>query len=467
MMTNFKYTLVKFRLFTRLRVFHARKGEEGFVIYLVVVVIFVIGLYVELLIASQYISAIGIQRKLCDLQARVCAYSGLNLSMAYLDGLEGHDFTWQTDKVTRDLGKFGSVVVNAKDEGGWLRVTSTGFFGKDTCTLVGTLGQTPPSFTSNALNISQSTGNIVIADRANLLGNLGIKSGGVILKNNGVFTGVVKPLQIAVYNDTVIEEEVSQAANFFNQGNPAGFVSTSSDLKSSLQSMRAIGNTELYIPSDITIQSDSIDCKDATIRVRGNLTLAQSVRLKNAHVYVLGEIDIKDLAAVQKSTLISLGKVRINGQASVQGTVAGCDSMIVEENARFFYPSFIYLSSNNAINRFSNGVIIIQDEAVIRGTIATARFGLDSYQPRVMLLSKAKVHGFIACPATATLYGNVAGSVYVGENVYRYQKNIYENWLKEAGIKSIDLSASTIPLLFPSEGHPQYLHIAFAGKSYD
>ena len=441
-------------------------GQQGFVIYLVLIITFVIGLYIEMIIGAHYVAVVGIQHKMVDLQAKICASSGLSMAMACVDGYDGHDFSWQAEKVTRSLVGGGSFSLNTVHKGGWLQVTSTGLLGKDTCVLTGTLGQAAPSFTANALNLAQSISSVVIGDRATISGDIGTTGGNVITRGNGFFRGRVQRLQNVVYNESIVEEDVAQAAEVFESGKQTGFITAAPALAAALQSMHATGTEQLTINSDVSIQSDTIDCKKATIWIRGNLLVSQSACLKNGEIRVAGKIGVQDAATIKACSIVSFGNISITGRTEVQGNLVGCDSIVVGDNARLAFPSFIYLSSYRINNLPVNGVIIAKDNAVICGTVATARFGLAS-EPKMLLLGRAKLEGFLACPGAGTIYGSARGSLFMGQNSYKYQHSIFENWFKEATITSVDLSAMAVPLLFPIEGHPKYLQIVENGKSHE
>jgi cytoskeletal protein CcmA (bactofilin family) len=212
------------------------------------------------------------------------------------------------------------------------------------------------------------------------------------------------------------------------------------------------------------LKSDTLDYRGVTFHIRGDLVISKSACLKNAKGYVRGNILIKDDAQVDFCSLIALGNVTISDNACVRGNIACCESLTVENNARVFYPSLIYLSSNSPIAGVDNRVITIQDNAIVRGTIATAQFGNDTYHVRVMVQGRSRVEGLIICPGAVTLYGNITGSIYAGRIVYSQGRNIYENWLREVSITGCDLSGMTVPLLFPAERNPRYLQVSSTSR---
>jgi hypothetical protein len=68
----------------------------------------------------------------------------------------------------------------------------------------------------------------------------------------------------------------------------------------------------------------------------------------------------------------------------------------------------------------------------------------------------ANVQGVVFTPGLITLYGNVEGSIYAGNIVYRRSRSVYEGWLMEASVNHIDLSGMVLPLVF-SNPVPEYI----------
>jgi hypothetical protein len=64
------------------------------------------------------------------------------------------------------------------------------------------------------------------------------------------------------------------------------------------------------------------------------------------------------------------------------------------------------------------------------------------------------------CPGAITLYGGINASIYAGKIVYRQERNVYENWLREVSISYRDVSRMTIPRLFPGDGQARYISVS-------
>lgn len=439
--------------------------EGGFVIYLVLIIVFIIGLYAEIIITSQYSSTIRSRHDLHKLQALICAYSGLNLAQAFAAGQDGHGPGWETQELKHTICDNGCFTITSFHDAGWLRVRSKGFYLKDTVVLNGVLGQTPPSIAENALNIQKSAADVVIADRARVMGDMATKGGKVIIKGSGFFKGSLKILKDFNYNEKPIEDELVLAYNCFNERKSGKYVA---DSQYSMMARRldfTHNDSVLFIDTSVSLLSDSIDCRGATFYIRGDLILGNTACLKNGRGFVLGNIVVKDDAHVDYSTLVSFGNATFSDRVFVRGNIVGTDSIVIKNNAYFAYPSFVYLSSNRSFNKVDNRTIIISDNAVVKGIVATGRFGGDSYNARVMLLGRSRIEGFLMCPDAITLYGSVSGSVFSDRIIYRLEKSIYENWLKDVSITYSDISTMTVPLLFPQESVPRYLQIVQEAKA--
>ncbi|MBN2037951.1 MAG: hypothetical protein JW768_14515 [Chitinispirillaceae bacterium] len=435
------------------------KGESGFVIYLVLVIVFVIGLYAEIIITSQYSSTVRSRRDIHKLQAYVNAYSGLNLAQAFAAGYDSRGPGWQTQELKRIVGENGLFVISSFHDAGWLRVKSRGIFLKDTIVLNGVLGQKAPSFTDNALNIQSSAADIVITDRAKVMGNIGTTGGKIQIKGSGFFSGSIKNLRNFNYDEKPIENELILAYNYFKERKSGRYIADSQYSTMERHLDFTHNDSVLFIDTSVTLLSDSVDCRGAFFYIRGDLMLGNAACLKNGRGFVLGNIIVKGDARVKHSTLVSFSNMTFCDRAYVRGNIVGADSIVIKDNAYFDYPSFIYLSSNRSFNPAGSGAIVLMGNAVVKGIVATSRFIRSPYNARFMLLGRSRIEGFLMCPSAVSLYGSISGSAFVDRIIYRQERSIYENWLKELSVTYNDISNMTVPLLFPKESVPQYLQI--------
>lgn len=252
---------------------------------------------------------------------------------------------------------------------------------------------------------------------------------------------------------------MEQAARFFKDKKSPPDVPDSLHTTTFNRSATATDRKELFIDSTLSLQSDTFDLKDTIVRIKGSLVVAKSACLRNAKAYIQGNIVIKDNARIEFCSLMALGKAMVSDNAYVRGNIVCQDTISINDNARFAYPSFVYLSKNTATGRSNAGIVMVRDKAILTGTVATGRFGADAYNARVMVLGRARIEGVIMCPSAITPYGTVSGSIYTDRMVYRQESTVYENWLRDATIAGRDISAMILPLLFPTKCDPKYVRI--------
>jgi hypothetical protein len=437
------------------------QSEKGYVLYLALILLFVLSAYAGIVLTSQYLNISSARHELTGLQASVLAQSGLSLAQAYSAGYQGHGPSWETQELKREMAKGGTIILSAHHDAGWLQVLSQGCYLRDTVVLQGALGQAPPSFSSNALSIGFSNNDVIVADRASLTGNVGTTGGKVITRSNGLFNGKTTTIKSISYSDSDLEKEVIGVTRFFNEPKSRGIIKTitPAGLDSMVRFSGKIAQENILVDGPVFMKSVNVDFNNAMVYVKGNLSIEKMSLLSNLKCNVLGNISIKDSTIIKSGSLVSLGNIKMEDNSTFSGNAVSAESLCVGGNAKVYYPSFLYLSGNGKTNN-GNQVLIVQDNAIVKGTIAASDFHDNATIPRIMILGRAKVDGFVMCPGAVTLYGSINASVYTGKIVYRQERNVYENWLREVSISYRDVSRMTIPLLFPGDGQARYLSVS-------
>jgi hypothetical protein len=437
------------------------RSEKGYVLYLAVVLLFVLSAYAGIVLTSQYLNVSAARHELNGLQAEVLAQSGLSLAQAYASGFENHGALWETQEIRREIPGKGTIILNAHHDAGWLQVISKGAYLRDTAIMQGTLGQAPPSFSANALSIGLSNNDIIVADRASLQGNVGTSGGKIITRSNGLFKGKAVPIKPAEYSDSASENEVASINRFFNDPKSRGTINTLSPagLDSMTRFTGKIPETNVLVNGSESFKSMNVDFSGSRVFIQGNLIIEKTSFISNLKCYVKGTITIKDSSVTKGCTFISLENVKMQDNVIFTGNAVSAESLVVEGNSSVNYPSFLFLSAGGKPGN-GNQVIIVRDNAIVKGAVATADFHDNATIPRIMVLGRAKVDGFVMCPGAITPYGAINASVYSGKIVYRQERNVYENWLREVSISFRDISRMTIPRLFPLDGQARYLNVS-------
>jgi hypothetical protein len=443
------------------------KGRNGYVIYMVLVLMLVLSIYMGVMLLLRRQEMIQSQQHFMKLQATVMSYSGLNYAMAFAAGYEGGSRLWETPELKRVFGRGGAITISAHHEMGFLKVKSTGCFRTDTVVTEGVLGQSPPPICGNALSIGRSDNDIVIADYASVNGPIGTTGGKAITRNKGIFNGKISRLNDFDYSDDIMEREFAVFKRFpRSQQNSDSFLCMKpSKLDSTLRfSNGAVSTPRILINGGLRFPSTAINDMKSAIYIEGTLTIGQASKIRNLISYVHGAVIIEDSARLEHCAIVASGNLSIGGNVVFQGIAASAETLSVGGKSKVTYPSFLYLSKTNC-NLAADQILILKDEAEVHGTVATALFKDLGSLPRIICGMSCRMEGFVVCPGAMTLYGEVKGSVYTGKIVYNSERTVYENWVREAAVSWRNLSLMTLPLLFLKSGILRYERISVVSGS--
>jgi hypothetical protein len=437
-----------------------KSSEQGYVLYFSLILLFVLAALTASILTSQRMNITQSQHELNKLQATVLSYSGLELAKAYVSGYDGRDFLWETQDLKHDFIQGGSVTVTATHSAGWLSVKSKSVFIKDTAECMGQLGQAPPSFASNALSIVHSDNDVVVSDRATLNGDIATSGGKVITRNNGTFSGKVKRISPVLYSGDIAEQEFNVFDKQFGDISKDSTIQhvKPEELGQMFRSTETNQVKNVFVDGDVSFKSVDLDFKDAVLYVKGRVTVSGTSNIKSASVYVLEKTEIKDRACVQFCNIVSLGNLVITDSSLFRGNALCAESLIVSGESNVYYPSFLYLSSGKQ-GSFGDRVVLIQDNACVKGIISTGNFNDNAMIPRIQILDRSNVSGLVFCMGGVTPFGRINGSIYLEKIIYRQERTVYENWLRQVTVSYLDISQITTPILFPKEYGYRFMQI--------
>ncbi len=439
-------------------------SQNGYVLYLSLTLLVVILAYVGVILSSQRVDTIESKFLLNKLQASVLAYSGLNLAEAYTSGYEGHEPASEIQEMVWTHPNGGVIELSQHYDAGWILVRSEAVYLNDTSVVEGILGKSPPSFSWNAVTLGSSGGDVVVADRATVTGDIATTGGKVQIRNGGVFKGNRIVVKAAQLDDNVMETELSDAQSAFRKMKGHNDTSLLSASDSIINSASGPDSLQPIVFGSETLTSPMSDFAGKSCYYRTNLVIWKSAVVRNLRCFVEGNVTITDSACLEFCSISALGSVIINGNSRVRGNIVCAESLVVGGSSRIVYPSFLYLSALKA-NIGGSQDIVIQDNAAVTGTIATGDFHDNSSTPRIVLQSRGGVQGCIICPGAVMPYGQVSGSLYAGAIIYRQERTVYQNWFRDVSVAHKDVSMMTIPFLTKTDGDLSYLTLNWKSGS--
>ncbi len=444
-----------------MRFVKSKESNSGYVLFITIILLVVLSAYTVTILTSEHMRTKEAYRYLNKLQATVLSYSGLNCAQAYIAGYEDRGVAWETEQIMISCKNGGIIMISARNEAGWLKVVSKGFFIQDTTVYEGILGQAPPMIASNALSLIHSSDGIVVEDLAKLEGYVATSGGRVVTKNSGVFNGKLLPLKEIDYSGKIIDKAYLDFNRVFDSLKKENSIicTEQTDMENILRATEGNVSKPKFVKGYVSIKNLSIMDMKSPLYVNGELCIEQSTKITDLQLYVKGKVTITDNSDMERCTIVSSGNVTIKGNALFNGTVICAETLYVSETSKVLYPSLLYLSSFGG-DKGCRRAIIIKDNAEVYGTIATGIFYDNGSIPRISTGFRSHIEGIIICPEALMPYGMFRGCIYAGKIIYNTDnRNVYVNRLKEVSIVHRDVSLMTIPLVLLKDGISRYLRI--------
>jgi hypothetical protein len=175
----------------------------------------------------------------------------------------------------------------------------------------------------------------------------------------------------------------------------------------------------------------------------------ENIRLKNVnidgHVVISSDSSITVSSDANLKNIILIAPV-IRFENGFHGTIQAfaSDSLIIEDNCHFQYPSAICLLKKNAE---SLPPVIVCKNSTIDGFVFSLVRETDKFKT-VVNLTNTVVNGIVYCQGYLTLDGKIAGSVLTDYFIYRSGSAIYENHLVDVEIDRNKLSNFFVGSIF-------------------
>lgn len=438
-------------------------NQSGYFIYIVVVILLLLSTYTVTIIGANYRRSLPVINKINKLQASVCAYSGLSLIQAFASGYDGHDIHSEVNVLTKELDDAGIILISSWHDAGWLKVRSTGIRIKDTVCIEGILGQSPPQFTENVLNVFGTQGNLVVADRARVYGDIGTNGKGIVIKGSGIFKGKITRLDNEKYDDQSIDDEFDHVYDVFKERKVIKYLPDSL-LPVKIDNFKEVVSQkkgDIFIEGNLNL-IEKFDFYERVLWIDGDLFITHNAEIKNIKANVTGSTYISGKAFLELGSIICFENIKITDKAHIRLNVACAETLMVSRDALVEYPSILYLSSflQRKSGR-SKAVLLVLDNAHIIGTILSGVFDKSSFLPRLYISGRSCTKGILYSPSPVTINGRLSGNVSVNKLIYDKPGSVYDGWLMEVTLLEYDLSEMVIPLVFPENCKPRYLYTDF------
>jgi hypothetical protein len=310
-------------------------GESGYIYYIVVVVLSILGTLSYITITNRGQTQILASRELAKLQTSLLAESGIKRAEYYLNGNDGKNLFWETSAsgIEESLGTSGSLHLTAQRFGVFEKISSTGTRLAMSCIISGVAGRDVPEILLPALTMTGQIPGLIIDNSTAI-------DGKVVLSNGFVYRGKERGKVMGAEKWVTIRQ--------------------SPDLPFDIAPIRAVLDT---------LGKNRIAWLSDSNAIRGDVVIDNSgdSLLKRDRVVIVGNCTIRGIAVISK-TISCAGVLSIEDSTRCVESSFLSDSLAIKnvrsEMSLFFSEKVLHIDGGNHNSQFiSNDTIFVQKNA--------------------------------------------------------------------------------------------------------
>jgi hypothetical protein len=448
----------------KIKIYFSKNIGSALVLALVMITVIVI-------ICSAVLSGIFLQfkfiRKQVDsLKALNLAEAGVYKTIWYLSGNEGKGPLWRTMNESIELFDDTFASVSIEEWGGYLEVHSSTEYKNVRKTVRVLLGEKLSEPFRYAIQLGevkyQNAGvrkksnkrgfgyPLVVTGKNRITGDVSVGLKGVekgVIRGRGfegerLVEGRINKVQnplLPVFNNKLFRNafERYRKSILIRPQNATfdPYVLIDDELISKLEDKR------LYISADIEFNNlgeKKIIEGPLFISCSGNITFRGNSRIGNAVEFAAdGKIIIMDQVQMNDCILFAEKGIEISGQCRLDAQLFSPEDIIIKDQAILSYPSVLYCSGRLEEKELK-GLIILQDQAVVQGTIISYPEEINISDIRditmIRIEKQARAVGVIYSHHHTSIEGTVLGNVSTSEFFLYVSPTTYLNWLRDATI---------------------------------
>ncbi|WCT13656.1 hypothetical protein [Mucilaginibacter jinjuensis] len=388
-------------------------------LYIVIIIALVIAVLCSSLIVAGYFYKIQYQRKFRGdlLYSNVC--SGTNILLAE------DEHSYSSRKVSLFGGDQDSVILKRINWGLYDVAVAQAFIHNDTLTKIFSTGYLADSAKWAALYLIDEDRPISVSGKTLIKGEVFIPKAGI--------------------KEAYVDNMAYQGDKKLVDG-----LKKTSDKKlpvlteSSYANLKKLLSVQADADSSLAIADSMFRSFDAPLKLIGLGKQAIHLRKKmDGYILIRSDTTITiDNTSILDHVIIFARSVNVESGFKGNCQLFASDSIHIQSNCHFNYPSVIGLLSQNQSKNKEPGKIIIDSATTIDGTVFSYDPNASAIRPVIILGSQTTVNGQIYSQGILSYKKNVAvnGSVMTNRFIYQSGYTMYENYLINFRVNSVPLS---------------------------
>jgi hypothetical protein len=413
-------------------------NSSGYSLYLVSVILVIIGmLFTVTLRAGSGAHMLAISH-VHQLQARLLAESGIARAEYFLNGGDGNDLAWQTERFDEELRGYGSIQLSCRQFGLSAGIISTGNRMSKKYSKEGLAWRDTPEELAPVLTLSGHVGGVVLDKGSSV-------DGAVVLHHGEVVRGKRRDRIPGSVKWTIIRESPPFP---FDREPVITVMNRMTDVVTSVtngQGVDTAAQMRGYGMARAVVRSGDYDVSEKEL-VHTMIIASGTIRLRGStqcrDVVVLGKEVVIEGGITERCLFFSQGRTHI-----VAGTHASqffaTDSIIVEKEA-FFPLHSVWVAHRELIaDTALSGGLYFPGNAVIRGhcfvTSDTIPAGTSFFSgPSIVLGKRSAFSGSLVTDGDIDMQSSVvSGQIWARSITTKNENVVYKNWLIDCDLKPL------------------------------
>jgi hypothetical protein len=412
-------------------------SQSGFTLYSVLILISIVTIYFSTILTDLYYLQKQTINQNHESQAKLLAKSGITRAEYFLNGADGHDMNWETDKYEEQIDDYGKIQIKAEKFGLFSRIVSKGIKLNTEYTLSGLYGRGVPGILNPSLTLTGHVGGLILKGGSDIENLIVLHHGEIYREKRG------KPL--TDYRKRLINR-ISPSFPFDSTVIPDLMNNLDKDFKYMLsnkykKTVNPDSNENEKLPiiiikSDFTI--DSI-VNNSELFISGKLVLKDGASVNDSKIYC-SEIVIYN-GITQRSLFYCENRLQIAG--GIHNSQFFCrDSVIIKNKAKFKRMNVIagyrQIEGDTAVK----GGICFENGCSITGTVISCQETVSKNivtGPSIVIGKKSVVNGVLVTDRDIEFMDvEIMGHVWARSVVCNDEGKSYTNYIIRSKIKGGD-----------------------------
>ncbi|OGJ89949.1 MAG: hypothetical protein A2268_12850 [Candidatus Raymondbacteria bacterium RifOxyA12_full_50_37] len=438
----------------------AMRNQKGFVlIFVLCMIVVLITIFNGFLVYSRVKSASHISHS-NKIEARYAAEAGVEKCRYFLSGEK--TALWRCKNYQDTLDTKAGFIASVENYGGYIRITSIGFWAKARDTVMALLGECMPVAFDPAITLNKKNTKLVIGANNRIAGDVCLVQNTIeaAAKTSYRFTGgplingaVIQREEPDTLNDSLVIRYIGNVRDQLRDFRKCDTILHHSlDLgkTASTAFLRNFANKSIFVEGDVFINNDAVCSSPVRLYIERSLHISGTARTNWLSAFCGGSIVLDGESRVDNAIFYARNGITIANHAQVSAQLLSEGMVIVSDAAHTHNPAFIYALMRKTDGLYQGGISITSTEPCEGVFVATYPGVPDNEDQVTFYISpKSVCSGVVYNNGIMEFRGTITGHC-TTKGFYRKEgETSFYNWLFNTVVDRVSFSSTfALPVIF-------------------